>query len=211
MKRIAVTQRLIENDSYFELRTCLDMNWYRFLKAIDAVPIPVPYYINLNKFISELNVEGIIFTGGNDLNSVTPNKLSKLRDKFEYKLLTIALQKGIPIIGICRGMQLLANFYNLDLVRVDNHCNSNHNITHNLKAKTHNYISQCKMVNSYHNYGIKGENEEIRIVASDSQGHIEAFEHKSLPVFCQMWHPERQNSFLVHEVNFFCNFFNTKH
>ena len=63
---------------------------------------------NLNKQKKRLNlllqsnkIKGIILSGGQDIGT------NKLRDKTEITLIDFAIKNKIPLIGICRGMQLI--------------------------------------------------------------------------------------------------------
>jgi gamma-glutamyl-gamma-aminobutyrate hydrolase PuuD len=58
--------------------------------------------------------DGLILQGGNDIcpsaynqPNQTAKNIAQFRDVFELSLIQVALQKQIPILGICRGMQLL--------------------------------------------------------------------------------------------------------
>ena len=42
MKKIAITQRLIDNDSYKEIRETLDINWGKIFLQMNFLPIVLP-------------------------------------------------------------------------------------------------------------------------------------------------------------------------
>ena len=46
MKKIAVTQRLIINDSYFEIREALDINLCKLIRSCNLLPIPLPINVD---------------------------------------------------------------------------------------------------------------------------------------------------------------------
>ena len=50
----------------------------------------------------------IILPGGNDL--LSKDKISKIRLKVEFKMIKYGIKKNIPILGVCRGMQVI-NFF----------------------------------------------------------------------------------------------------
>ena len=112
MKKIAITQRLIENTSYFEVRDCLDTNWTNLFKSLSIIPIILPTNYPIENFIDNgITIDGLILSGGNDLNNFNPNNLSEIRDNYELKLIEFFVKNKIPILGLCRGMQLLSNYF----------------------------------------------------------------------------------------------------
>ena len=73
MKKILITQRLISNQSYYEIREALDTNYSKLLSKSGFLPIALPYEINFIDYFNEFNISGILLTGGNDLNSFSSN------------------------------------------------------------------------------------------------------------------------------------------
>ena len=65
----------------------------------------------LNTFLTELNLKGLVLTGGEDIGK------NKNRDQTEVNLLNWALKNSLPILGICRGMQLIAKYKKVKLER----------------------------------------------------------------------------------------------
>ena len=68
MKIIAITQRLISNQSYFEIREALDIKWGKLLKKSNFIPIILPIEFGYKKYFESIKIDGIILTGGNDTN-----------------------------------------------------------------------------------------------------------------------------------------------
>jgi putative glutamine amidotransferase len=60
-------------------------------------------------------IDGLLLTGGGDIVSLRygeePHRSSRLqdpiRDEMEFTVLRLALEKGIPVLGICRGLQVI--------------------------------------------------------------------------------------------------------
>ena len=113
MKKIAITQRLVVNESYYESREALDIRWGMLFKELGFLPIVLPTEYDFEIFFEALDIDGICITGGNDLNTLNPNELSKKRDEFEKRLIQLGINKNIPVFGICRGMQIIADFFAL--------------------------------------------------------------------------------------------------
>ena len=127
MNRIGITQRLVREEKYDEFRNALDIRWQELLLSIDLIPIPIPINIDFSHY-ADLGLNGIIFTGGNDLSSQSDNLLSKLRDKHEMESIRYAIGKSIPLFGVCRGMQLIAEYFGSTFKRIDGHIAKRHQI-----------------------------------------------------------------------------------
>ena len=153
MKKIGITQRLVKEEKYDEIRDALDIRWQKLLLSIDLIPIPMPLNVDLQLY-KDLEINGIILTGGNDLNSLSPNNLSFLRDKYENQCLEYALSKSIPIYGICRGMQLIAEYFGSTFKKIENHVATRHRIVSPIRHKYQKQFEKINDVNSFHNYSI---------------------------------------------------------
>ena len=159
------------------------------------------------KYIKSLKIDGIIFSGGDDLYSISKNDLSKLRDEKEKKILDFSIQECIPVYGVCRGMQFIAKHFGSTLNKISNHVAVYHKIKPTNSFWGSEYINELKTVNSYHNYGINMLSEELLSVAVAEDSSVEAFIHKTLKIFGQMWHPEREDPFNKFNIKLIQNFF----
>jgi len=191
VKKILVTQRVDIVDSYQERRDALDQRWVALLRSINLLPLLVPNNIKyVQALIVDQNIDGVLFTGGNSL-SVYGGDASE-RDEVEMFLLDWAITQSLPILGVCRGMQLIQTYFGNKLQRVAGHVASRHKLEV-IKGKKFSYIIE-KMpdVNSYHEYGTKQTTGALDLVASSSDGVVMALEHKTYGIFAMMWHPERE-------------------
>ena len=83
---------------------------------VGGLPVVIPLMYDDEK-ITELlrTLDGIIFTGGEDFDPSYYNerpipqmgKINAFRDEFDIKLLRLAVEQGVPVLGICRGLQLI--------------------------------------------------------------------------------------------------------
>ena len=195
MKVIAITQRLMENETYPETRECLDVRWGRLLTRLELMPIPLPTAADPAAYLTRFAPEGLLLTGGNDVSSVSTSPLSKVRDAFELCVLGIALERKLPVFAVCRGMQLLADHYGAKLEKVTGHTSgARHGLVVNRDSRFGKLLGDLASVRSYHDWGVRTVPAGFVEVARASDGVIEAMEHESLPIFCQMWHPEREDA-----------------
>ena len=159
-------------------------------------------------YIKSLNIDGIIFSGGDDLCSISKNDLSKLRDEKEKRILDYSIEECIPVYGVCRGMQFIAEYFGSSLNKMSNHVAVSHKIKSAYSFWGTEYLNKSKTVNSYHNYGFNMLSDELLSVAVAEDSSVEAFIHKTLKIFGQMWHPEREEPFKVFNLKLIQKFFN---
>ena len=202
MRNIIVTQTVI----YSKKRGytfALSKEWTDYAKKIKFNLIPYNYYFS-NKIFEKMKIDGIIFSGGNDLHIKKNNKENIYRDLNEIRLFKYFYKKQIPILCVCRGFQLIANYFNCKLEFSKNHVRK----THNLSIKRSKYFKNLKInVNSFHHYCIHNFSKKFNIVAKHNDQSIEIAEHKDKKISCIMFHPERKNKSQKQVDNFFKIFF----
>jgi len=207
LKKIGITQRLDCIDKYVEVRSALDIRWSELLNSIDLVPIPLTINIDIAS-IADLKISGIILTGGNDLSSQSGDELSILRDKHEYQCLEYAIENSLPIFGVCRGMQIIAEYFGTTFKKVDNHVSIRHKIEIIGQSNFKSILNKIENVNSYHNFAIDKLGDDLQTVATCSNDNtIEAIQHNNHLIFGQMWHPERENPFNKYNSQLISEFF----
>ena len=201
-KRVGITQRVIKHPRYNETMDCLDINWAKFLISIHILPVPLSLVpaSSAEDLWKTLELDGLILSGGNTLvEYADPTddtaSLSPKRDAYEKALLKAALSTGEPILGVCRGMQVINTYYSGQLTKVKGHAGTKHRLFAEHSATTFKFPSE---VNSYHNCAVlrKQLGKELISLAHDSDDNIEAFYHPKDKVLGIMWHPERENPLL---------------
>jgi len=208
MIKIAITQRLMLNDSYYELRETLDTRWGLLFDELNFLPMVLPIEYDFKKYFENIEIDGILLTGGNDLNILNSSEESSQRDIFEKELIKYGIQNDIPILGVCRGMQIIAEYFEADFIKVKDQVAIKHSLKVNKESKYFNELSNLNDVNSFHNYAIKNISDDFLISSRTSDGMIKAIEHKKYKIFGQMWHSEREEPFNINELNLIKAFFN---
>ena len=195
-------------------------NYVNWLKANDNIEI-----IMLSHEVTELesikDLDGIVLSGGVDMhpkfygNSITdyhnkPINFEEERDKFELEVFNLSQQKRIPLLGICRGMQLV-NCALDGTLNQDNGvvANAIHRFENNDKAHGINILSGTllheivgvnrSITNSAHHQSINKLGNGLAINCMADDRIIEGIEwqqkeNKSFFLAVQ-WHPERMYKF----------------
>ncbi len=196
MTRIGVTQRVEVVPSYGERRDCLDQAWTQLLARCGMVPVPLCNTVkDVEGYLRELDLGGVVLSGGNDLAHLGEGKrTAPERDAFERRLLASEAGRGLPILGVCRGLQIMVTADGGELVPVLGHVATSHAL---LAAPTSPaWLRDRDTVNSYHSYGVQPDDlgPSWETVAKAPDGTVEAVVHRRLRRWAVMWHPERAPS-----------------
>lgn len=191
MKTVVYTQRVEIVESYQERRDCADQRISEFIYSCGYLPIALPNNIKIAMdIVAKVRPVGIIFTGGNDL--VAYGGCAPERDELEEALLNCSRENGIPVYGFCRGMQMVACHFGMELERVDGHVAVRHTVRRNgIPEET----------NSYHNYGLKRIPETFVAISTTEDGVIEEMKSTDGLIWCTMWHPERETPFREKDIH----------
>jgi len=179
-----------------------------------GVPLIIPFTTNKEVIIAQAQlIDGLILSGGHDVSPYNygqepSQKLGETfpeRDTYEMILLEESKKRNIPILGICRGSQLInvaagGTLYQ-DLSLIPGNILKHNQVakptlkTHMIKIEENSVIASIfgkeTMVNSFHHQAIDKVADEFRIVARASDGVIEAIEHKTYKFLVAVqWHPE---------------------
>jgi N5-(cytidine 5'-diphosphoramidyl)-L-glutamine hydrolase len=173
--RIGISQREETIGRSGHLHDCLGQNWYSLLKGHNIIPIP-----NVDSY-RNYDFDMLILSAGND---------SSNRFKTERAVYSYALEKGIPVLGVCHGALFLARMIGAETKPVEGHIGNEHLV----KLDGRNVV-----VNSYHELTISKLPDEYEAIATDFDGNIEGFKHKSLPIFGILWHPDKQEVAMLPE------------
>lgn len=180
-----------------------------------GVPFIIP--INQNSEVIQQQIEqidGLILTGGYDVDphNYHEEPLEKLeatmsiRDEFEFTLIKLAVKKKIPILGICRGIQIINTFYGGTLYQdlsyrqkiTYRHYQGDNptQVTHTIKIEPHSKLAAIFhkskfLVNSFHHQIIKQVAPNFTVAARAGDGVIEGIEANDYPYLIGIqWHPE---------------------
>jgi gamma-glutamyl-gamma-aminobutyrate hydrolase PuuD len=198
MKTVAITQRVSVIPEYGERRDCLDQAWPRFITACGLLPLVLPNIPDVALALCDgSNIAGLVLTGGNDLAALGGD--APERDDTENALLDAVESRGVPVLGVCRGMQLIQQRCAIPLRRVAGHVT---------KQQTIRIDGELAEVNSYHRFAAFESRPPLEVWAVAADGVVKAIRHSALPITGIMWHPERNTPFATVDVALFRRVFN---
>lgn len=164
----------------------IEKNWFDYCNKIN-IELIMYDYSDVDKVN---NLDGVIFSGGNDLVSIEKNDENYFREKNEISLLKHSLKKRKKIIGVCKGFQLLNNYFNGSITKTKNHVRTMHKID----IYKNKFLYKNEMnVNSFHNYKILKLSKNLEEIAFTKDQSIEIALNYSKKILCLMFHPERKN------------------
>ena len=188
MLKIGITSNIKEYyKGYIDF---IDHYWLNYFEKKNINYYLVPNKKKLSqKKIEEINL--LIIPGGNDVSNSL--NTSKIRNIIETNLIKICFKKKIPILGICRGAQLLNKSFGGKIKKVKKHMRTRHNIFFINKEIVK---KELLSVNSFHNDGIKKNDlsKVFKMLASDKDENVEMFISKDKKIIGTMWHPEREKN-----------------
>jgi len=194
IRRIGITLRIEHIEQYNEKRDAISHDWTKFLENFNSLPVFIPNTLSSTKqFLEEMKLDGLIMSGGD-------NKGDDIeRDKTEQEIIELAVKHEIPLLGICRGMQVINDFFGgkLTVANDSKHVAKYHNIELVDNNFRKFFDTERIEVNSFHNNIIKNEmiGNDLQVFAlSENDETVEGFYHKNLPIIGVMWHPEREQN-----------------
>lgn len=199
---MAGTKRQFANDAYVQSILCAG-----------GVPVLLPIITDKAAIKRQLAaMDALLLSGGGDaqpqlFGEEPVRELGKVipeRDSHELLLVKQALKAGKPVLGICRGCQMLAialgGTINQHLTAgegaVQHDQNSpgdyaGHTVFVEPGSKLANILGEKIMTNSFHHQAIKDVASGLKVSARAKDGVIEAVEHQSADfVIGVQWHPE---------------------
>lgn len=147
---------------------------------------------------------GLLLPGGGDLDPRLYGRVNTAseapdpaRDRTELALARRFLCAGRPILGICRGLQVLNVALGGTLVQdLPGHSRLNggdrlHPVCALRGSRMERLYGGRFTVNSAHHQAVELPGRELRVTLRADDGTAEALEHGTLPVLGVQWHPER--------------------
>lgn len=194
-------------ESYFPVT-----QYYKAIIALGGVPLLIPILSEREQIKPLVEaLDGIVFSGGHDIqpsyyNEEETKELGLVvpeRDRLEYLLFDEIMKTDLPLLGICRGMQIINVFLGGSLYQdIPTSFPSDikhsqekpfHNACHSVTItdeKFKNLLGEKINVNSRHHQGIKKLADSLSPFAQSDDGLIEGVYMKNRDLLAVQWHPE---------------------
>ena len=187
----------------------LEGDWYyadyaRGVLAAGGLPVHLPLDADPALFVDRL--DGILISGGADvwperygaqpLETADPPESE--RDDFELGLLDAATAASLPVLGICRGLQIInvhaggtLHQHIPEHARYDVAPNGPiHDISIVAGTSLAGLYGETHEVNSLHHQTVDSVGTDLTVTATHEDGTVEGLEHNTLPMLAVQWHPE---------------------
>lgn len=202
---IAITCRYEKTDKREQFS--LNKKFKDIFDKLNITLIPIFQCTNINQIANMC--EALILTGSpihvnhklyNAQNEIDYYPPYNEEDKLDYELIKAFASLNKPILGICRGIQVLNVYYGGTLTqKIPNHEGTNHNITTVPNTFISKTCGQKSIVNSTHTQCLKDIANGFKVTAISDDNIIEAIEKDN--IIGVQWHPEG-----LEDINFFSNF-----
>lgn len=179
-----------------------------------GLPVVIPPYLDAAEDVVA-RLDGLLLSGGHDLDPAlyarAPHPelgpIDPANDRWELSLLRAALDRGIPVLGICRGMQLMNVAYGGTLFQdlpselgtapeLHRQTARGSQVTHDVIVDEGSGLSRFtgageRAVNSFHHQAVDDLGDGLVITARDPAGLVEGIEDPTRPfVLGVQWHAE---------------------
>lgn len=194
--------------------SCIANTYVNAVLKAGGAPVLIPITTEPDILAGILDrLDGLIMSGGGDMNPLFwgENPIPQLgdvdprRDQYDLMVIRLAAERQLPILGICRGQQVInvafggTLYQDIYAQRKDTtikHSQSlpreygSHTITTNENTRIEALLTEQVIVNSFHHQAIKDIAPGFIVSAQSEDGIIEAIEAVHYPIYGVQWHPE---------------------
>ena len=191
----------------------LALGYYKSIVLAGGIPVIIPSPMAVSSQEGEVTslmktLDGLILSGGGDIDPEllgeephpTVSGIDRMRDELEIALVREAYNRQVPMLGICKGAQVidfaLGGKLFQDIGKSHSQEEPKSIATHNIKIEKDSILyglfgKDELMVNSFHHQAIKEPAPCLKVTAMSEDGIIEAVESNEMKsILGVQWHPE---------------------
>ncbi len=200
-----------------EGQSCIAETYVQAILKAGGAPVLIPVITDLEALSAIMkDLDGLVMSGGGDINPLYLDEepipqlqdVDTYRDEYDLIILRLAINRQVPIMGICRGHQMINVAFGGSVFQ-DIHIQSDHKLlkhsqslpreqaSHSIKIIEGNSrlrqlfgSDDTLLVNSFHHQAVKTLAPEFIETAKAPDGINEAMEHQEKEIFSVQWHPE---------------------
>ncbi len=206
MTWIACSQRH-HRDEHGNYRDVLECSYTEYFSERDIVLVPVSNALDRPEKVFEVAGDGLLLTGGDEVDPGLYGGerrdeyvVSEDRDATEHRLLEKALERNMPVLAVCRGLQTVNVYFgggleDLNADEVTHPPDVDHDVTLKDEGLVQELGGETATVNSYHDQAVS-----LETVASDLEPFavhgdrvVEGLYHPNHSLAGVQWHPERDD------------------
>ena len=197
------------------------------VKSQGALPFIIPANTDIESVKTYANIiDGLLIPGGEDVSPLNYNMephpsvtlTLDTKDIFEIALIKEMKRLNKPVLGICRGMQIINVAFGGGLIQdipsqtdsfichkqaMEIRSETTHTVNIEKSSKLYELLGNKANVNSYHHQAVGDVAPGFTVSAKAPDGIIEAIESEDKKILAVQWHPEC----LFERYNIFCNIF----
>jgi len=192
----------------------IEAAYSKAIASAGGLPLLIPSLDKSKKILKQIvdRIDGLLIPGSRDMDPKhyrqTPhiklNPMDRKRTNSEFIILEESLKSGIPVMGICGGMQFINVFYGGSLYQdikslLPDAINHEQGAIHQISIKNNTLlrkiIKKSKInVKSYHHQAIKKVGKGLKISAISKDKIVESLETDDRQIIAVQWHPDLEQN-----------------
>ncbi len=202
--------KTVVNDESF----VIEKTYVRAIAEAGGIPIFLPSLSKSRPLLKDIvtKIDGLLLPGGRDMDPQFYNEephpklkpMSLERTESEMIILEEALERDMPVLGICGGMQLINVFFGGSLFQditslISNTLIHEKGSVHKIHVEESTLLEKIVKeknfsIKSYHHQSVKALGRGLKVCARCPDGVVEGIETTDSFILGLQWHPEREET-----------------